>query len=232
MITLRKSTERGHAHHGWLESWHTFSFADYHDPAQMGWSALRVINEDIVAPGQGFGMHGHRDMEIVTWILDGALEHKDSLGNGTVIRPGEAQRMSAGKGVLHSEFNPAPDRATHLLQIWIEPNVRGVAPSYEQTFFTPEERRGRLRLIASGDGREGSVTIHQDAAVYTALLGQGEAVRHALSPGRHAYLHVARGAVTLQSQSLQHGDGAKIADETDLEIVATQEAEILLFDLP
>lgn len=232
MITLRKSTERGYAHHGWLETWHTFSFADYHDPQQMGWSALRVINEDIVAPGQGFGMHGHRDMEIVTWILDGALEHKDSLGNGAVIRPGEAQRMSAGKGVLHSEFNPAPDRATHLLQIWIEPNVRGVAPGYEQTFFLPEERRGRLRLIASGDGREGSVTIHQNAAVYTALLGPGEAVRHALSPGRHAYLHVARGAVTLQSQSLQHGDGAKIADETDLEIAATQEAEILLFDLP
>ena len=232
MILLRRSGERGHANHGWLDTWHSFSFADYHDPAQMGWSALRVINEDVVAPGMGFGTHGHRDMEIVTWILDGALEHKDSMGNGTVIRPGEAQRMSAGKGVLHSEFNPAPDTPTHLLQIWIEPNVRGVRPSYEQTFFPPEERRGRLCLVASGDGREGSVTIHQDAAIYTALLAPGETVRHVLAPGRRAYLHVARGAVTLQSQSLQHGDGAKIADETELGIAATQDAEILLFDLP
>ena len=232
MIALRKAAERGHASHGWLDTWHTFSFAGYHDPAQMGWSALRVINEDIVQPGQGFGMHGHRDMEIVTWILDGALEHKDSMGNGAVIRPGDAQRMSAGSGVLHSEFNPAPDRATHLLQIWIEPNVRGGAPGYEKTFFPPEARRGRLRLIASGDGREGSVTIHQDASLYTALLAPGETVRHALAPGRLAYLHVARGAVTLQSQSLQDGDGARIAGETDLEIAATQDAEILLFDLP
>ena len=232
MINLRKSSDRGHADHGWLQSWHTFSFADYHDPAEMGWHGLRVINEDIVQPGKGFGMHGHRDMEIVTWILDGALEHKDSLGNGEVIRPGEAQRMSAGKGVLHSEFNPSPDAETHLLQIWIEPNVHGVKPSYEQTFFPPEARRGRLRLIASSDGREGSVTIHQDAALYAALLAPGEAVRHALASGRHAYLHVARGAVRLNSQSLQGGDGAKIADETDLEIAATQDAEILLFDLP
>jgi redox-sensitive bicupin YhaK (pirin superfamily) len=232
MITLRRAAERGHANHGWLDTWHTFSFADYHDPAQMGWSALRVINEDIVAPGMGFGMHGHRDMEIVTWILDGALEHKDSMGNGATIRPGEAQRMSAGRGVLHSEFNPAPDRSTHLLQIWIEPNVRGVKPSYEQTYFPPEERRGRLRLVASSDGREGSVTIHQDAALYAALLAPGEAVRHALAPGRRAYLHVARGAVNLNSQSLQDGDGVKIADEAALEIAATEAAEILLFDLP
>lgn len=232
MITLRKAAERGHADHGWLATWHTFSFADYHDPAQMGWSALRVLNEDIVAPGRGFGMHGHRDMEIVTWILDGALEHKDSLGNGAVIRPGEAQRMSAGRGVLHSEFNPAPDRPTHLLQIWIEPSVRGVKPGYEQTFFPPEARRGRLRLIASSDGREGSVTIHQDAALYAALLAPGETVRHALAPGRRAYLHVARGAAGLKSQSLRSGDGAKIADENVLEIAATEDAEILLFDLP
>ena len=232
MISLRRAGERGHANHGWLDTWHTFSFADYHDPAQMGWSALRVINEDIVAPGMGFGMHGHRDMEIVTWILDGALEHKDSIGNGATIRPGEAQRMSAGRGVLHSEFNPAPDRSTHLLQIWIEPNVRGVKPSYEQTYFPPEERRGRLRLVASSDGREGSVTIHQDAALYAALLAPGEAVRHALAPGRRAYLHVARGAVNLNSQSLQDGDGVKIADEAALEIAATEAAEILLFDLP
>lgn len=232
MIQIRKGSERGHADHGWLQSWHTFSFADYHDPAEMGWHGLRVINEDIVQPGKGFGMHGHRDMEIVTWILDGALEHKDSMGNGEVIRPGEMQRMSAGKGVLHSEFNPSQEKATHLLQIWIEPNVRGVRPSYEQTFFPPEERHGRLRLVASNDGREGSVTIHQDAALYAALLAPGEAVRHALAPGRHAYLHVARGAVRLNSQSLQHGDGAKIADEPLLEIAATQDAEILLFDLP
>ena len=232
MILLRQSAERGHANHGWLDTWHSFSFADYHDPAQMGWSALRVINEDVVAPGMGFGTHGHRDMEIVTWILDGALEHKDSMGNGATIRPGEAQRMSAGKGVLHSEFTPSQEASTHLLQIWIEPNVRGVKPSYEQTFFPPEERRGRLRLIASSDGREGSVTIHQDAALYAALLAPGEAVRHALAPGRRAYLHVARGAVQLESQSLRDGDGAKIADEDVLEIAATEDAEILLFDLP
>mgnify|MGYP003481646722 FL=1 len=232
MIALRKSNDRGHADHGWLQSWHTFSFADYHDPAEMGWHGLRVINEDIVQPGKGFGMHGHRDMEIVTWILDGALEHKDSMGNGEVIRPGEAQRMSAGKGVLHSEFNPSQEKATHLLQIWIEPNVRGVKPSYEQTFFPPEERHGRLRLVASSDGRGGSVTIHQDATLYAALLAPDEAVRHALAPGRHAYLHVARGAVMLNIQSLRDGDGAKIADEENLEIVASEDAEILLFDLP
>jgi redox-sensitive bicupin YhaK (pirin superfamily) len=232
MIALRKATERGHADHGWLDTWHTFSFADYHDPAQMGWSALRVINEDFVQPGQGFGTHGHRDMEIVTYLLDGALEHKDSMGNGTVIRPGEVQRMSAGKGVMHSEFNPSATEVSHLLQIWIEPNVRGVKPSYEQTFFAPEARRGRLRLVASSDGREGSVTIRQDAALYAALLVPGEAVRHALAPGRHAYLHVARGAVRLNNQSLQHGDGAKIADEENLEIAASEDAEILLFDLP
>jgi redox-sensitive bicupin YhaK (pirin superfamily) len=213
MIRIRKSNDRGHADHGWLQSWHTFSFADYHDPAEMGW-------------------HGLRDMEIVTWILDGALEHKDSMGNGEVIRPGEAQRMSAGKGVLHSEFNPSQEKATHLLQIWIEPNVRGVRPSYEQTFFPPEERHGRLRLVASNDGREGSVTIHQDAALYAALLAPGETVRHALAPSRHAYLHVARGAARLNSQSLRGGDGAKIADEENLEIVASEDAEILLFDLP
>jgi len=205
MITLRKAAERGHANHGWLDTWHTFSFADYHDPAQMGWSALRVINEDVVAPGMGFGMHGHRDMEIVTWILDGALEHKDSMGNGAVIRPGEAQRMSAGKGVLHSEFNPAPDQPTHLLQIWIEPNVRGVKPSYEQTFFPPEERRGRLRLIASNDGREGSVTIHPDAALYTALLAPGEAVRHALAPRQPARRSRSSSNPGSESQSLRDG---------------------------
>ena len=232
MILLRKSGERGHANHGWLDTWHSFSFADYHDPAEMGWGVLRVINEDFIAPGMGFGTHGHRDMEIVTYLLDAALGTKDSLGNGAVIRPGEVQRMSAGRGVLHSEFNPSATDASHLLQIWIEPNVRGVKPSYEQISFSPEARRGQLRLVASGDGREGSVTIHQDAALYASLLAPGEAVRHALAPGRRAYLHVARGAVTLKSQSLRDGDGAKIADEPLLEIAATQDAEILLFDLP
>ena len=231
MIHIRKSEARGHFDHGWLESWHTFSFADYYDPAEMNWRSLRVINEDIVQPAKGFGTHGHRDMEIVTYLLDGELEHKDSMGNGTVIRPGEVQRMSAGKGVMHSEFNPSPDATTHLLQIWIEPSVRGVPPSYEQTFFPVEERRGRLRRVASKDGRDGSVTIHQDAALYAALLAPGESVRHVLAPGRHAYLHVARGAVDLNGVQLGAGDGAKIAEESELRITAAADAEILLFDL-
>ncbi len=231
MITLRKSEARGHAEHGWLESWHTFSFADYYDPAEMNWRSLRVINEDIIQPGKGFGTHGHRDMEIITYLLEGELAHKDSMGNGTVIRPGEVQRMSAGKGVMHSEFNPSTESTTHLLQIWIEPSVRGVPPSYEQTLFPAQARRGRLRLVASNDGREGSVTIHQDAALYAALLAVGESVRHAPAPGRHAYLHVARGAVSLNSQPLQGGDGAKISDEAELRVTASADAEILLFDL-
>ena len=231
MIQLRKHAARGHADHGWLESWHTFSFADYYDPAEMGWRSLRVINEDIIQPGKGFGTHGHRDMEIVTYLLDGELEHKDSMGNGAVIRPGEVQRMSAGKGVMHSEFNPSPGATTHLLQIWIEPSVRGVPPSYEQTYFPVEERRGRLRLVASRDGRDGSVTIHQDAALYAALLAAGESVRHAPAQGRHAYLHVARGKVDLNGVQLGAGDGAKIAEESELRISAAADAEILLFDL-
>jgi len=231
MIQIRKSEARGHFDHGWLESWHTFSFADYYDPAEMNWRSLRVINEDIVQPGKGFGTHGHRDMEIVTYLLEGELEHKDSMGNGTVIRPGEVQRMSAGKGVLHSEFNPSPAAATHLLQIWIEPGVRGVPPSYEQTFFAADEKRGRLRLVASQDGRDGSVTIHQDASLYVALLAPGESVRHVLIPGRHAYLHVARGTVDLNGIPLGAGDGAKIAEESELRISAAADAEILLFDL-
>lgn len=231
MIRIRKSEARGHVDHGWLESWHTFSFADYYDPAEMNWRSLRVINEDIIQPAKGFGAHGHRDMEIVTYLLGGELEHKDSMGNGAVIRPGEVQRMSAGKGVLHSEFNPSPDATTHLLQIWIEPSVRGVPPSYEQTYFPVEERRGRLRLVASQDGRDGSVTIHQDAALYAALLAPGESVRHAPAPGRHAYLHVARGKVDLNGVQLGAGDGAKIAEESELHISAAADAEILLFDL-
>ena len=231
MIEPRKSEARGHARHGWLESWHTFSFADYYDPAHMSWRDLRVINEDIIQPAKGFGTHGHRDMEIVTYLLEGELEHKDNMGNGTVIRPGDVQRMSAGKGVLHSEFNPSADATTHLLQIWIEPSVRGVPPSYEQTFFSVDERRGRLRLVASKDGRDGSVTIHQDAALYATLLAAGESVNHAPTPGRHAYLHVARGAVDLNGVRLDAGDGAKIADESDLRIIAAADAEILFFDL-
>ncbi len=231
MIEPRKSEARGHVRHDWLESWHTFSFADYYDPAHMSWRDLRVINEDIIQPAKGFGTHGHRDMEIVTYLLEGELEHKDNMGNGTVIRPGDVQRMSAGKGVLHSEFNPSADATTHLLQIWIEPSVRGVPPSYEQTFFSVEERRGRLRLVASKDGRDGSVTIHQDAALYAALLAVGESVNHALAAGRHAYLHVARGVVDLNGVRFDAGDGAKIAEESDLRITAVADAEILFFDL-
>ena len=177
MIQLRKAADRGHANHGWLDTFHTFSFADYYDPAQMSWGALRVINDDRVAPGMGFGTHGHRDMEIITYVLEGSLQHKDSMGNGTVIEPGDVQRMSAGKGVMHSEFNPSSSEPVHLLQIWITPNVSGIRPSYEQKRFDAEDKRGRLRLVASGDGREGSVTIHQDAAVYAALLEQGQAVQ-------------------------------------------------------
>ena len=231
MIRVRKSEARGHADHGWLDTYHTFSFADYHDPAEMGWSVLRVINDDRVQPGTGFGTHGHRDMEIITYLLEGALEHKDSMGNGAVIRPGEVQRMSAGRGVMHSEFNPSPTDWTRLLQIWIEPNVRGVAPSYEQKFFPPEERSGRLRLVASGDGRDGSVTIHQDAALYAGLLAAGESVRCELAAGRRAYLHVARGSVALNGTPLAAGDGARIAEEQKLEIAAGSDAEILWFDL-
>ncbi len=232
MITVRKSAERGHAQHGWLDSYHTFSFADYHDPKQMGWGPLRVINEDIIELGKGFPTHGHRDMEIFTFILDGELEHKDSMGNGAVIRPGDVQRMSAGRGVMHSEFNPSKTARAHLLQIWVEPDVSNLTPSYEQKHFSPEERRGRLRLLASNDGRESSVVIHQDAAIYASLLATGERVTHELAPGRRAYLQVARGDVALNGAVLSAGDGAKITDETTLAIEAHGEAEFLLFDLP
>lgn len=232
MIQKRPAHERGHANHGWLDTWHTFSFADYYDPAQMGWGDLRVINEDRVAPGQGFGMHGHRDMEIITYILAGALQHKDSMGNSAVIRPGEVQRMSAGSGVRHSEFNPSASEPVHLLQIWIEPNVTGSEPGYEQTFFAPEEKRGRLRLVASSDGREGSVTIQQDAAVYATVLAPGETAVHPLAPGRRAYVQVARGAVTVNGERLHAGDGARIQDEAQITLVGAEEAtEVLLFDL-
>ena len=232
MLTVRKADERGHANHGWLDTWHTFSFADYHDPREMGYGALRVINDDKVEPGQGFGTHGHRDMEIITYVLEGALEHKDSMGNGSVIRPGNVQRMSAGTGVRHSEFNPSRDERVHLLQIWIEPKITGVRPGYEEKQFGPAEKKGQLRLIASPDGREGSVTIHQDALVYAALLDGGDAVTHRLASGRRAYVHVARGAVTVNGSALTRGDGAKIEAEPAIELKDARAAEVLLFDLP
>jgi redox-sensitive bicupin YhaK (pirin superfamily) len=232
MLTVRKAGERGHANHGWLDTWHTFSFADYHDPREMGFGALRVINDDKVEPGQGFGMHGHRDMEIITYVLEGALEHKDSMGNGSVIRPGDVQRMSAGTGVRHSEFNPSRDERVHLLQIWIEPKITGVKPSYEEKQFGAAEKKGQLRLIASPDGREGSVTIHQDAYVHAALLDGKDAVAHRLAPERRAYVHVARGAVKVNGLELKGGDGAKIENESAIEFKDAREAEVLLFDLP
>jgi len=232
MIVVRKAQDRGHANHGWLDSHHTFSFADYYDPREMGYGVLRVINEDRVAPSKGFGTHPHRDMEIISYVLDGALEHKDSMGTGSVIRPGDVQRMSAGTGVLHSEFNPSPKQAVHFLQIWIEPNLRGVAPSYEQKSFSGGEKQGRLRLIAAPDGALGSVKIHQDARVYATVLDGDNAVSHALGPDRRAYVHVARGAVRLNNIALQAGDGAKISGERELRLSDAEAAEVLLFDLP
>ncbi|MGH8702914.1 MAG: pirin family protein [Burkholderiales bacterium] len=232
MLTVRKGEERGHANHGWLDTYHTFSFADYQDPREMGFGALRVINDDKVEPGKGFGTHGHRDMEIITYVLEGALEHKDSMGNGSIIRPGNVQRMSAGTGVRHSEFNPSRDERVHLLQIWIEPRITGVPPSYEEKPFGPAEKRGQLRLIASPDGREGSVTIHQDAYVYAALLDGKDAVAHRLPPERRAYVHVARGAVRVNGTPLKGGDGVKIENESSIELKDAREAEVLLFDLP
>ncbi len=232
MIIPRLSSERGYADHGWLKALHSFSFADYYDPKEMGWGALRVINEDRVAPGAGFGKHGHRDMEIVTYILDGALEHKDSLGNGGIIRRGEVQRMSAGKGILHSEFNPSPVDGTHLLQIWIEPAQLGTPASYEQQALPEAELRGRWRLVASPDGADGSTTIGQDARLWASLLAPGETLPYALVAGRLAYVHVVRGRLALNGQILDTGDAAKIADETRLDFQADEETEFLLFDLP
>lgn len=231
MITLRKSSDRGQADHGWLHSQHSFSFADYYDPQEMGWGPLRVINEDRVEPGQGFGTHGHRDMEIISYVLSGELQHKDSMGNGTVIRRGDVQRMSAGTGVQHSEFNPSPRSPVHFLQIWIEPAARGMTPSYEQKYFAPEEKLGRLCLLASQDGREGSVTVHRDADLYVSLLAPGETVSHSLAADRMAYLHLVRGAVRVNGVQLETGDGAKIEAEQKLLIAADADSEVLLFDL-
>jgi redox-sensitive bicupin YhaK (pirin superfamily) len=232
MISLRPAAERGHANHGWLDSYHSFSFADYYDPEEMGYGALRVINEDRVQPGTGFGMHGHRDMEIITYLLAGKLEHKDNMGNGSIIVPGDVQRMSAGKGVLHSEYNPSRDEPVHFLQIWIEPSVKGIAAGYEQRHIAPDEKRGALRLIASPEEQQGAVVIHQDAKVYAALLDGSDAVAHPLGTGRRAYVHVARGSVRVNGRTLQAGDAAKISDETAVTLDAATDAEILLFDLP
>jgi hypothetical protein len=231
MITIRKSAARGHFDHGWLDTYHTFSFDQYHDPAHVHFRSLRVINEDRVAAAHGFPMHAHRDMEIITYILSGELEHRDSMGNGSVIRPGDVQRMTAGTGVRHSEFNPSRTAACHLLQIWILPNARNLTPGYEQTFFGDTDRKGKLRLIASADGRQGSVTINQDARVYASLLDGGESITHQLTEHRHAWLQLARGTVSINGENLQAGDGAAITDESEITIAAEEKSELLLFDL-
>jgi quercetin 2,3-dioxygenase len=231
MIEKRPAANRGHANYGWLDTWHSFSFADYHDPAQMGWGSLRVINDDVIAAGRGFGTHGHRDMEIISVVLEGELEHKDSMGNGAVIRPGEVQRMSAGKGVMHSEFNPSPHSPARLLQIWIQPDVRGGSPSYEQKEFDPIERAGRWQTLASHDGRAGSVTIQQDAALLATKLAAGKSLQAELAPGRKAYVHVISGSVRVGDIVLAAGDGAKVADESRLDFAAIDACELLYFDL-
>ncbi len=230
MIEIRKSEDRGLADHGWLRSYHTFSFADYYDPENMGFGHLRVINEDRIQPGTGFGTHGHRDMEIISYVLEGELAHKDNMGNGSTIVPGDVQRMSAGKGVLHSEFNHAQD-VTHFLQIWIEPNVSGIPPSYEQKHFDAASKKGTLRLVASPDGREGSVTIHQDAYLYAALLHGGDRVVHKLQSGRRAYVHVARGRLTANGQPLEAGDALRATRTAEIVLEKAKDAEVLLFDL-
>lgn len=232
MITVRQAKDRGHFNFGWLDTYHTFSFGDYYDPRFMGFRDLRVINEDRVHPGRGFPTHGHRDMEIITYILEGSLEHKDSIGTGSVIRPGEVQRMSAGSGVRHSEHNHSESEPVHLLQIWIMPNVQNIEPSYEQKTYTDEEKRGRLRLVASPDGSDSSVKIHQDARVYATLLEPGQEVSHQLDSQRHAWVQVARGAITLNGQALNQSDGAAVNLEQSLKLVGRQAAEVLLFDLP
>ncbi|HZP42046.1 MAG TPA: pirin family protein [Candidatus Binatia bacterium] len=231
MITVRPADERGGTRRDWLDSRHTFSFGDYVDPRHQGFRALRVINDDRVGPEQGFPRHPHRDMEILTWVLEGALEHRDSLGNGSVIRPGDAQRMSAGTGIAHSEFNPAPTEPVRFLQVWILPATHGVPPSWEQRHFPPATRRAALRLIAAGDGRDGAITIDQDVDVFATLLAPGDAVTHALAQGRHAWVQVARGAVRLGDRALAEGDGAAVSDERVLTLTATAPAELLLFDL-
>jgi quercetin 2,3-dioxygenase len=231
MITIRKSNERGHANHGWLDSYHTFSFAGYRDPAHMHFRSLRVMNEDWVAPGQGFGRHPHDNMEIVTYVLEGQLEHQDSMGNGSVLRAGEFQRMTAGTGVEHSEFNPSATEPVHLYQIWLFPSERGLPPSYEERKFHQSEKQDRLRLVASPNGRDDSLTIHQDASIYLGNFSEGTEVSHALDAGRHAWLQVLRGKVRVGGQELTAGDGVAVSDEASLTVVAVDSAEVMLFDL-
>lgn len=232
MITIRKAQERGHFNHGWLNTYHTFSFDQYYDPRYMGFRTLRVINEDFVSPSRGFPMHGHRDMEIITYILEGALSHQDSMGNGSVIRPGEVQRMSAGTGVRHSEQNDSTTEAVHLLQIWILPDTVGLDPSYEQKAFSKDELRNRFHLIASSDGREGSVTVHQDVSLLASIIHHGKQAEYSIAPTRYGWLQVARGAIELNGEKAEQGDGLVIVGESNLELLATEPAEVLLFDLP
>ncbi|MEP7329044.1 MAG: pirin family protein [Betaproteobacteria bacterium] len=232
MITLRPAAQRGHANHGWLDSRHSFSFADYYDAAHMNFGPLRVINEDRVQPGMGFGTHGHRDMEIISYVLEGELSHKDSMGTGSVIVPGDVQRMSAGRGVQHSEFNPSKTAGVHFLQIWIEPSTRGIDPSYEQANVAADAKRGRLALIAAPAGEDGAVTLHQNARIYSTLLDGAESVTHALATGRRAYVHLARGAASVNAQLLTAGDAVRIENETEVRLADGQGAEVLLFDLP
>lgn len=231
MLTIRKSQDRGYADHGWLKSFHSFSFAHYYDPEFMGWGNLRVINEDRIAPGTGFGTHGHRDMEIISYVLSGNLAHKDSMGNIEGIPPGDVQRMSAGTGVMHSEFNHAPNETTHFLQIWIEPDVQGIAPSYEQKTFATESKRGRLCLVAAPGGAEGAVTIHADARLYSGLFDGAETAELPLAPGRRAYVHLVRGALTVNGQPLKTGDAALLENESVVHLQSGDDAEVLVFDL-
>jgi redox-sensitive bicupin YhaK (pirin superfamily) len=231
MIRIRKAAERGYFNHGWLDTYHTFSFGDYFDPANMGFRSLRVMNDDRVAPGQGFGMHGHRDMEIVTYVLEGALQHKDSMGNGSIMKAGELQRVTAGTGVRHSEFNPSKEEWVHLYQIWLLPEKNGLKPSYEELALSDGEKLGRFRLVASPNGAEGSLTIHQDARLYLASLLPGQSVRHEIEPGRAAWLQVPRGNVNFAGNALSAGDGAAVTDEKAVAVEATVPSEVLLFNL-
>ena len=232
MLQIRKSEERGLANHGWLNSRHSFSFGHYYDPKHVGFGPLIVINEDQVAPGQGFGTHPHRDMEIISYVLDGALEHKDSMGNGSVLHYGDVQRMSAGTGVRHSEYNHSRTDGVHFLQIWVQPNVTGIVPSYEEKHFKPEDKLGKLRLIASSDGRDGSVLIHQNASIYASILTASDSLKHELAPQRIAYVHVIRGEVTVNGVALKGGDALKISEQSLVTLEQAQAAELLLFDLP
>lgn len=231
MITKRASRDRGHANHGWLDTYHTFSFGSYIDPKHVQFRALRVMNEDWIDPGRGFGTHPHDNMEILTYVLEGELEHKDSMGNGSTIRPGQIQTMTAGTGITHSEFNPSQEKATHLYQIWMLPDTQGLTPSYGEYTFDTEKRKGQLQLIASKSGRDNSAAINQDVDLYTTVLSEGQSVAHTLKPDRHAWVQMARGSAKLNSELLMPGDGAAVSDETELTLAGIEDAEVLLFDL-